>query len=116
MLKKGLIILFILLISVSFIYRKNIFQEGNPLPILFGTIRLNFSNDKVVKITKDNSKYITKSRNGINSITLFMKEKGYTLTDQMWAGYIFEKENKSRIIITHRHYSKLYDIWYLPKK
>ena len=98
------------------IYGKPLFQEGNPLPVLFGIIKLNFTNENIVKITDDGSKYITKSKNGVDLISQFMKEKGYKLADQMGAGYIFEKEDKSTMLITHRYYSIFYDIWYLTKE
>jgi len=109
-------IILVLLVAILLIYRKPLFQEGNPLPVLSGIIKLNLTNENIVKITEDGSKYITKSKNGVDSITQFMKEKGYKLADQMGAGYIFEKEDKSTILITHRFYSTFYDIWYFPKQ
>lgn len=117
MAKKILLITLILFITILFIYRKPLFQEGNPIPVLSGIVKLNLINKDIVKITKDDSKYITKSKNGVDSITQFMKAKGYKLTDQMGAGYIFEKEDKTTITVTHRYYSTFYDIWwYVPNQ
>lgn len=115
MLKKIGIIILILIISILLIYSKPLLQEGNPIPILSGIIKLNFTNKDIVQISEDGSKYVTKSKNGINSITQFMKDKNYKLADQMGSGYVFEKEDKS-IIITHRYYSTFYDIWYFPNQ
>jgi hypothetical protein len=116
MFKKILIIILVLLVAILLFYRKPLFQEGNPLPVLSGIIKLNLFSENIVKITEDESKYITKNKNGMHSIIQFMEEKGYKLADQMGSGYIFEKEDKSTMTITHRYYSTFYDIWYFPKQ
>jgi hypothetical protein len=112
MVKRILIIILIILTAILLIYWEPLFQEGNPLPVLSGIIKLNFTGENIAQI--DGSKYITKSKNGVNSINRFMKEKGYKLIDQMGSGYIFEKEDKTTIIITHRYYSTSYEIWHFP--
>lgn len=116
MFKKILIIILVLLIAILLLYRKPLFQEGNPLPVLSGIIKLNLTNKNIVQITEDGSEYITKSKNGVDSITQFMKEKDYILSDQMGSFYIFEKEDKSTILVAHRCYSTFYGLWYFPKQ
>lgn len=115
MFKKILIILSTLFVIMLLIYWKPLFQEGNPIPVFYSIVKLNFTDDNIVQISGKDSVYITKSKNGIDSITQIMKEKNYKFTEQMGAGYMFEKQNNS-VVITHRHYWRFYDIWYFPKK
>ncbi|MFH1188977.1 MAG: hypothetical protein V1652_04005 [bacterium] len=110
--KKILIIISILFFTIFLMYSKPLFQEGNPLPVLYGIAKLTFTHENIVQIPGDNNKYITKNKDGRDYIISLMQEKGYTLSDQMGSGYRFENKDKSAFLIEHRYYSRLYDIWY----
>lgn len=116
MYKKILALILILFIAILLIYGKTLYQEGNPLPILYGILKLNFTNENIAQIPQNSNKYITRSKNGVDSVKQFMKEKDYTLVEQMGAGYEFTKSDGQTILITHRYYSKFYDIWNLSSQ
>lgn len=109
--KKALIIIVVLLTSFFLIYKNTIFQEGNPLPVLSGILKLNFTSENIVPIAENNDKYITKNSNGRDSLVSLMAEKGYEFLDQMGSGYFFKKEGQPNVAIMHRYYSTYYDIW-----
>src|SRR5680860_182444 len=69
----ALIIVFVL---AAWLYAPVIFQEGNPIPMLKGIIQLNFTRNKIVRLDMAGDKYLTKSKNGQESlVNLF--DQGY---------------------------------------
>ncbi len=121
MMKKVLYILLVavLIVIVIFLFEgKNILQEGNPGPVLIGIVKVTFLRENIVEIRSNNAqviKYLSKSSNGEKSIIQLMKEKGYTFYDQMGSGYFFKKEDGSQIVVIHKYFSTLFDIWYFNK-
>lgn len=108
-----LLILFLLGIFV-FLYSPVIFQEGNPLPQLNGIIKLNFGKENIVKLNTENNRYMSKSKNASEMLKEFMKERNYEFVEQLGSGYFFKSDKEENVVITHRHYSKLYSIWNFP--
>ncbi len=97
-----------------FLYSPTIFQEGNPWPQIKGTAKLILAQNKIVKISDTENKYMTKSEGGREIMINFMLQKGYIFKEQLGSGYIFEKQGKG-VTITHRYYSRFYSLWNFPK-
>lgn len=107
-----ILVCFILVFLIAFaLYGPVIFQEGNPLPQINGIIKLNSGHKSIYKLKVEGNKYISKSRNGRESLIEFMKERDYQFVEQMGAGYFFESASGERIIVTHRPYTRYYGIW-----
>jgi hypothetical protein len=103
------IIIILILGFILFSYKNIIFQEGNPLPVIYGIIRLNDSKT-YVKINDNPITYITKTNNKDELFSYIEKENNVDFAEQMGSGYIFKGENKN-IIITSRQYTRFYQIW-----
>src|SRR3989339_617022 len=99
--KKIVVIILILFAASFFLYRKTIFQEGNPAPMLSAVIKINLTGDEIVKIVASEDKYLTKSNGGREVIIEMLRTKGYKFIDQLGSGYIFENENKENLLVTH---------------
>ncbi len=109
-----LILTIFLVILTSFLfYSKTIFQEGNPLPLLSGIFKLNLTNNQIVQFSIEQNGYITKSKHGKETMTQFMADEGFSLIDQMGSGYIFKNQEGDSKLVTHRYYSKFYDLWFI---
>lgn len=108
-----LIISFIILIvGISvLLYSPVIFQEGNPWPQIKGMTQLDFTDKDMVKLSSEENRYMTKSKNGVEVIKEYMKYKGYDFTEQMGSGYFFQNDIGDRLIVTHKFYSRFYSIW-----
>ncbi|MFA7654385.1 MAG: hypothetical protein WCX97_05145 [Candidatus Magasanikbacteria bacterium] len=104
--------LVILIIGISILaYSLVIFQEGNPWPQLKGVVQLNFAGQDMVKLSVEDNKYMTKSKNGAEVIEEYMKDKGYDFTEQMGSGYLFQSSTGESFVVTHRYYSRFYSLW-----
>lgn len=106
-------LLIVISVSVVLLYRPVIFQEGNPTPLIKGVIRLNLTQDKIVKLDMDGDKYLTKSKKGEEVLAGLLKNQGYEFIDQMGSGYFFKDKDDNAVIATQRHYSRFYSIWSL---
>ena len=106
----GLIAVFIL---AFLLYRPVIFQEGNPIPLIKGIFRVNFTRDKIVKLDMDGDKYLTKSKDGKETLENLLNSQGYEFIDQMGSGYFFKDDDDNAVLATQRHYSRFYSIWSL---
>jgi hypothetical protein len=108
-------ILLAALVLIFFLYQPVIFQEGNPGPLLKGIMRLNFTQDKIIKLEMDGDRYLTKSRNGQETLLSLVNEQGYEFTDQLGSGYFFKDKDDNALLATHRYYSRFYSIWNLTR-
>lgn len=104
-------VLIIIFILAALLYKPVIFQEGNPGPLLRGIMQLDFNQDKIVKLEMDGSRYLTKSKYGLEIIKSYMQDKGYFFTEQMGSGYFFQSMAGDGAIVTHKYYSRLYSLW-----
>jgi hypothetical protein len=104
-------VLIAIFILVVLLYRPVIFQEGNPTPLAKGIIRLNFTQDKIIKLDVNGDRYLTKSNNGQEVINLYMNDKGYNFIEQMGSGYFFQSLTGESAVATRKHYSRFYSLW-----
>lgn len=107
-LKTIVIISLIFFFSLLIIYAPSIFQEGNPLPVVYGILKLSITKDEYVKI--DDHKYITTTKgDAVNNLKEYLARNNLTHTEQLGAAHFF-KNNKQYIAET-RMYSKNFMIW-----
>lgn len=103
------IIIFVLGILI-YNFSPVIFQEGNPWPEIKGIAELTFGEEKLVKLSDSENKYLTKSEGGAEIIKLYMENNGYEFSEQMGSGYFFNSSD-GNIIVAKRQYSRFYSIW-----
>lgn len=111
--KLKIIFLVIIITIVSFFsfYAPVIFQEGNPFPMFKAIIKLNISQQDIVKLESHAGTYLTKSKNGQEALVNKLKESNYRLIEQLGSGYLFRNDNLDILIVTKKQYSRLYSIW-----
>jgi len=112
--KKVLLIisLIILIVGISaLLYSPVIFQEGNPWPQVKGIAQLNFTGKDMVKLSSEENRYMTKSKNGAEVIKEYVEDKGYNFTEQMGSGYLFQSITGESAVATHKYYSRFYSLW-----
>lgn len=88
-----------------------IFQEGNPLPLFKAIIRLNISQQNIVKLDSDSEKYLTKNKNGQEILANKLEENNYRFIEQLGSGYLFRNDNLDILVATKKQYSRFYFIW-----
>ncbi len=93
-----------------FFYSPVIFQEGNPWPQIKGIAQLTLGGSDMAKLSDSDNKYLTKSKEGGDSVDSFLKNKGYEFVEQMGSGYFYKSPDRD-IIMTRRQYSRFYVIW-----
>jgi len=89
-----------------------ILQEGNPVPILKGIVELSTSDDKIIQISENPQRYLTKTSAGDTPLIDLMNKEGWEFVEQMGAGYVFSKAG-DRLVITSVQYTGEYRIWTL---
>jgi len=92
-------------------YSSVIFQEGDPWPQIKGIVQLNFTDKNIIKLSGEENRYMTKSKDGAGIIKYYMKDKGYDFIEQMGSGYFFESNTGESAVTTHRYYSRYYSLW-----
>ena len=116
-------ILVILLIGVTLLFtvnRQTLFQEGNPIPVLIGVLKVNFSHENPVEISSaDSTKYIVKKDNldskyGLISQSLddyidIMHKEDWIFKEQMGSGLVFTRDNQNQTVVT-RMFTRYYII------
>jgi hypothetical protein len=103
-------LVFIILIFCGLLVFPVLFQEGNPIPVLNGIIKLSTDRDKFVQISDNPQEYISKtSVYGIPLID-YMKADGWIFDEQAGSGYIFIKGNR-QLTVTSVQYTRKYTIW-----
>ncbi len=104
--------LVILIVGISALaYSPVIFQEGDPWSQIKGITQLNFTGKDMVKLSSEENRYMTKSKNGAEIIKEYMKGKGYNFTEQMGSGYLFQSSTGGSAVATHKYYSRFYSLW-----
>ncbi|WP_042456947.1 hypothetical protein [Neobacillus dielmonensis] len=97
---------------------KSIFQEGNPIPMLVSTVKLQFSNSDYVLVEKSEKrrKYLSENRNNQDYKTVkeYMKTNGWDYKEQMGSGLIFTKNGEDAVVEV-RQYSQHFFIWEIQK-
>ena len=112
---KKLKIIFLAIIGVIllsfFLYSPVIFQEGNPIPLLNGAIRLSVGSQDIVKLDHSEGRYLTKSKNDKDILVKMLEGDGYRFIEQLGSGYVFRSDNFDILTVTRRQYSRFYSIW-----
>lgn len=88
-------ILFILLLGVIS-FRDIIFQEGNPLPVAIGILKISIAGEQIVKISADPDKYIIKTQDGYKPYIKLMESEGWGFIEQMGSAVIFDRNGQRR--------------------
>jgi hypothetical protein len=95
-----------------------LFQEGNPLPIVFSAIKLQFSETNYVQFvkTEKRSRYLSESKEKDQYVVIedFMNSKGWMFQEQMGSGLIFTKNGEDAVVEV-RQYSRHFFIWEIQK-
>ncbi|MCK5130495.1 MAG: hypothetical protein KAQ68_11620 [Clostridiales bacterium] len=115
MIKKNLPIL-IAIVLILIVYTTTaspVMQEGNPLPIFGGMIKLSFSDEKIIKISDEPLKYISKTENASENLIQMLGNEGYTYIEQLGAGHFFKRGDEKLTIISVQ-YSRWYRIFNFP--
>ncbi len=103
--KKKLLVISILLALILIIQKNVIFQEGNPIPVVIGILKLELTSNDLVEISEN--KYIVK--NDLKEYIKLKENQGYEYVEQLGSGYVFVKEEKSYISQT-KQYTRRYRI------
>ena len=105
------IIIIILLVLVVIARGPVLFQEGNPLPIITGIIRLQFTDQSMVKVSEN--KLMQKSGEE-NILDNYLSERGWVFRDGLGAG-IFYSRNGEDIFIHSRMFTRRYIVYELDR-
>ena len=108
----SIIVVFVLIIIGFVAYSPAIYQEGNPISVSRGIIRLKMSNVNIVPI--DSQRFITGTQGSNDTIISFMKDEGWSFKEQFGAGFLFERRGNSLTVVS-RPYSKYFTIWTIPQ-
>ncbi len=101
--KKALIMLVLFLPAIL--------QEGNPLPILKGIVRLQLSDERLMFI--DSDRYITRTEGSDDVIISFLENNGWMFEEQFGSAYIFNKQD-NLINVGSKQYSRYFRLWQIP--
>ena len=105
-----IIILIVILLAGTISVYPVIFQEGNPLPILKGIIKLGVSDDNIVQISNEPRVYISKASVGNTHLIELIEKEGWNFEEQLGSGYIFSRESKN-LVVGSVQYTRRYRIW-----
>lgn len=100
--KKVFVVLIIFTALIGVIERDAVFQEGNPIPVVVGILRISLPGESMVKISADPEKYIVKVKGGYAPYINFMETKGWKYIEQMGAGLVFEKNGQKHISVSRK--------------
>ncbi len=102
------LLLIVLMLVLVFIARGPvIFQEGNPLPIFSGIMRLQFSDEGIVKVSEN--KLLQKSGDD-GLLNSYLGSKGWELRDRLGSGIFYERDGED-LFIHSRMFTRRYIIY-----
>jgi len=110
--KKTVILVLIVLALVVAIFNIKIlylFQEGNPFPVLWGIIKLEFTDANIVPFAED--KLIQKD-GPETPLTDYLAERGWTFKDRLGAGIFYKKDNAD-LFVKARMLTRYYVVYEL---
>lgn len=99
----------LLIMSFAFSYPV-LFQEGNPIPLLKGIVRLSTSEEEILKISEEPLRYMSETREGNAPLISLMEDEGWEFQEQLGAGHVFSRED-ALLIVTSTQYTRTYTIW-----
>lgn len=96
-----------------------LFQEGNPIPLLYSAMKLQLSDHNYQQFSKTDTRIRYLSEITGNSdyqvVKDFMQSKGWKYQEQMGSGLIFSKNGEDAIVVV-RQYSSNFFIWEIQKR
>ena len=109
--KKTILFSLVTLLVLSFIFSYPVlFQEGNPIPLLKGMIRLSTNEEEIIKVFEEPLWYMSVTRQGNSPLVSLMEDEGWNFQEQLGAGHVFSREN-TVLIVTSTQYTRTYTIW-----
>ncbi|ABB14466.1 hypothetical protein [Carboxydothermus hydrogenoformans] len=106
-----LLILLIVTLNIKIFY---LFQEGNPIPVLFGVARLEFFGERIALISSDGSKYIAKSEYNESLLNERLSKYGWKFKDRLGSGIFYEKDGET-MVVKCRMFTRRYVIYELDR-
>jgi len=71
----------------------------------------------MIRLDVPGERYMTKGKiTGRDVFVEEMKDRGFSFVEQLGAGYLFENEEKEKLVVTRRHYSTYFSLWNFPEK
>lgn len=110
--KKTVILVLIVLVLFAVIFNIKIlylFQEGNPLPVLWGITKLEFTDANIVPFAENK---LIQKEGPETPLTNYLAERGWTFKDRLGAVIFYEKDNISLFVKT-RMFTRYYVIYEL---
>jgi hypothetical protein len=106
-----LVLLLLLGVVVVFLfYSRSIFQEGNPLPVLYGVVKLSTTEASYTKI--DEHKYLVKANaKDVKGFLDYLAQHELVYTDQQGAAYFFKSKNGKTYMAISRMFSTSYGVF-----
>lgn len=104
-----LIVWIIFSFIVLLIFRSALFQEWNPIPVVFTTLFIPFSDEWFAEY--DKNKYITNLSWSDDRLKKIMKKKWFIFVEQLWSWYIFRDKNWNNLVVTWIMYSRFFRIY-----
>lgn len=105
-----------IVVIVAIFLKPIIFQEGNPIPIMNGILKLSTKKYDIVKVSQEPIKYITKTSKEDYLIKNKMKEDGWDFKEQLGSAYLFTNKDSETVLIERAQYTEKYTIWTLRSK
>jgi len=98
--------LVIAILNIKILY---FFQEGNPLPVLWGIIKLEFTDANIVPFAEN--KLIQKA-GPETPLTDYLAERGWTFKDRLGGGIFYTKDNND-LLLKARMLTRYYVVYEL---
>ncbi len=104
----SLLFLSVLVLFIAF-YSPFIFQEGNPIPVLYGVVKVTTSGNSYVKVSE--YKYIVKANaEDEKKLTDYLAQNGLMNTDRGGAALFFKDKQGKSYTATIRMYTHNFEI------
>ncbi len=110
-LRNSLVVFFSLLIIATIIWHETIFQEGNPLVVACGIVRLELGNNNLVSLSE--RKLIQKS-DDVGILNTYLEGYGWKFNDRLGSGLFYQK-NADTLFVHSRMYTRFYTIYELER-
>ncbi|MBM7854725.1 hypothetical protein JOC37_001103 [Desulfohalotomaculum tongense] len=110
--KKTVIIVLMVLALAAAVFNVKIlylFQEGNPLPVLWGIIKLEFTDADIVPFAEDK---LIQEVGPETPLTNYLAERGWTFKDRLGAGIFYKKDNAD-LSVEARMFTRYYVVYEL---
>lgn len=105
-----IIVLFSILIIPFLVFSPTIFQEGNPLPVMSGIMKLSMTGEGYAKINEH--KYIVRANEkDIKKLEDYLAQNNLVHAEQMGSAHLFKDKNGKTYTAISRMYTTSFEIW-----